>query len=59
MLPGPILWRALTGLHSKPLRVEPVQRARKLPVWLLRGPVSHQHGKAKRGTPATQFPVRL
>lgn len=59
MLPGPILWRALTGLHSKPLCVLPVQGARKLPVWLLRGPVAHQYGKAKRGTPAAQFPICL
>lgn len=59
MLPGPLLWRALTSLHSEPLRVMPIQRARKLLVWLLCGPVSHQYGKAKRGTLATQFPVCL
>lgn len=59
MLPGPILRRTLAGLHSQPLRVVPVQRAGKLPVWLLRGPVAHQYGEAQRGTPAAQFPLRL
>lgn len=59
MLPGPILRRTLAGLRSEPLRVVPVQRAGELPVWLLRGPVSHQYGEAQRGTPAAQFPLRL
>lgn len=53
MLPGAFPRHTLKVVCQQPLYIMPVQRAGELPLWLLRGSVAHQHGQAKRGTPAT------
>lgn len=59
VLPSSLPRRALAGLRPKPLRVQPLQGAGQLPVWLLRWPVANQHGQAERGATPAQLPVRL
>lgn len=59
VLPGAFPRCTLKGICAQPLCVVPLQGAWELPVWLLRGSVSHQYGQVKHRTAATQLPVRL